>query len=81
MPADLAARVTREISIPTVGIGAGSETDGQILVWSDMAGLRTKVPKFVRQYADLESSLHEAATRFKNDVSSGEFPSKAESYD
>lgn len=81
MPSDLAARVTQEIPIPTVGIGAGSGTDGQILVWSDMAGLRTKVPRFVRQYAEIDAILHEAVSRYVNDVASGDFPSKAESYD
>lgn len=81
VPTQLASRISETISIPTVGIGAGSGTDGQILVWSDMTGFRTKVPKFVRKYASLDSTIKEAATRFRDDVESGSFPSKDESYD
>lgn len=81
VPAQLAAKITQAISIPTVGIGAGSETDGQILVWSDMAGLRTKVPKFVRKYASIADTIKQAATRYREDVACGEFPRPNESFD
>lgn len=81
VPTQIATEVSRTLAIPTIGIGAGSGTDGQILVWSDMAGLRAKVPKFVRQYASLAADLKRAATSFKTDVLNGEYPSAAESYE
>lgn len=75
VPGELAKRVTHELSIPTIGIGAGPDTDAQVLVWSDMAGLNTgKTPKFVKRYADLAGTLTEAATRFAEDVRTGAFP-------
>lgn len=81
VPAALATEVTEKLSIPTVGIGAGSGTDGQILVWSDMAGLRQKVPKFVRQYLALSDQLTDAVRIYKDDVASGDFPNQSESYE
>ncbi|MER5380484.1 3-methyl-2-oxobutanoate hydroxymethyltransferase [Streptomyces sp. NBC_00647] len=75
VPAELAAEVTRTLHIPTVGIGAGPETDAQVLVWTDMLGLTGgKVPKFVKQYADLRRVMGDAAKAFAEDVVGGTFP-------
>lgn len=82
VPADVAARVTAKLSIPTIGIGAGAECDGQILVWQDAFGLtRGRVPKFVRKYAQLGDVLEAAASEYVADVRSGAYPSDAESYE
>ena len=80
VPTPLAARVTETLSIPTIGIGAGPDCDAQVLVWQDMAGLSPRAPKFVRQYADVGSVLHDAASAYAQDVRSGNFPGPAESY-
>ncbi|MEV0645786.1 3-methyl-2-oxobutanoate hydroxymethyltransferase [Phytomonospora sp. NPDC050363] len=73
--ADVAARVTKELEIPTVGIGAGAETDAQVLVWQDMAGMRRgKAPRFVKRYADVATVIEDAARKFAEEVRDGEFP-------
>lgn len=75
VPAELAAEVTRSLQIPTVGIGAGSECDAQVLVWTDMMGLTGgKMPKFVKQYANLRQTMGDAAKAFAEDVVGGTFP-------
>jgi 3-methyl-2-oxobutanoate hydroxymethyltransferase len=75
VPGDVAKQITKELHIPTVGIGAGPDTDAQVLVWQDMAGLRTgKAPRFVKRYADLAGALTEATRQFADEVRSGEFP-------
>jgi 3-methyl-2-oxobutanoate hydroxymethyltransferase len=75
VPGHLAKRITHEVPIPTIGIGAGPDTDAQVLVWQDMAGLRTgRLPRFVKQYADLAGILAEATRRYAEDVRAGEFP-------
>ncbi|NYF54428.1 3-methyl-2-oxobutanoate hydroxymethyltransferase [Micromonospora purpureochromogenes] len=75
VPGEVAKRITAELPIPTVGIGAGPDTDAQVLVWQDMAGLRTgKAPRFVKRYADLAGTLSEATRRFADEVRGGEFP-------
>jgi 3-methyl-2-oxobutanoate hydroxymethyltransferase len=75
VPGEVAKQITKELSIPTVGIGAGPDTDAQVLVWQDMAGLRSgKAPRFVKRYADLSGILTEAARRYSDEVRSGEFP-------
>ncbi|MEU5940388.1 3-methyl-2-oxobutanoate hydroxymethyltransferase [Micromonospora sp. NPDC047548] len=75
VPGEVAKRITAELPIPTVGIGAGPDTDAQVLVWQDMAGLRTgKAPRFVKRYADLAGTLTEATRRFADEVRGGEFP-------
>ncbi|WKU07691.1 3-methyl-2-oxobutanoate hydroxymethyltransferase [Micromonospora sp. HUAS LYJ1] len=75
VPGEVAKRVTAELAIPTVGIGAGPDTDAQVLVWQDMAGLRTgKAPRFVKRYADLAGALTEATRRFADEVRGGDFP-------
>ncbi len=84
VPAELAARVTEAVPVPTIGIGAGPACDGQILVLHDMLGLApggTRVPRFVRRYADLGNAIHEAVSRYALEVRSGYFPSEAESYE
>ncbi|KDN76744.1 3-methyl-2-oxobutanoate hydroxymethyltransferase [Streptomyces olindensis] len=80
VPAELAAEVTRVLHIPTVGIGAGAETDAQVLVWTDMLGLTGgRVPKFVKQYANLREVMGNAAKAFAEDVVGGTFPSEEHS--
>ncbi|AKZ55384.1 3-methyl-2-oxobutanoate hydroxymethyltransferase [Streptomyces ambofaciens ATCC 23877] len=80
VPAELAAEVTRTLHIPTVGIGAGAETDAQVLVWTDMLGLTGgRVPKFVKQYADLRQVIGDAAKAFADDVVGGTFPQEEHS--
>jgi 3-methyl-2-oxobutanoate hydroxymethyltransferase len=75
VPAEAAAAVDAAVSVPTVGIGAGKETTGQVLVWQDMAGLRGgRMAKFVKQYADLRTTLLDAAAAYGEDVRSGQFP-------
>jgi 3-methyl-2-oxobutanoate hydroxymethyltransferase len=81
VPAEAAKRVTHELEIPTVGIGAGPDCDAQVLVWQDMAGLRTgKAPRFVKRYADVAGVLSGAATAFAEDVRRGEFPASEHSF-
>ncbi|WP_370342411.1 3-methyl-2-oxobutanoate hydroxymethyltransferase [Kribbella sp. VKM Ac-2566] len=75
VPGDVAAEITKRIPIPTIGIGAGRDTDAQVLVWQDMAGLRSgTMPRFVKQYADLRGILTNAATTYASEVASGAFP-------
>jgi len=75
IPAPLAADLTAALQIPTIGIGAGAQCDGQVLVSHDLLGLTTGfVPKFVRQYADLRAVIHEAVTRYCGEVLEGKFP-------
>jgi 3-methyl-2-oxobutanoate hydroxymethyltransferase len=75
VPGEVAKRVTSEVSVPTVGIGAGPDTDAQVLVWQDMAGMRTgHLPRFVKQYAQLATTLSDATRAFAGEVRSGAFP-------
>lgn len=80
VPADLGARVTEQLTIPTIGIGAGASTDAQVLVWQDMAGLSDWTPKFVKTFTDLRSSLREAAETYAEEVRDGTFPQEQHSY-
>jgi 3-methyl-2-oxobutanoate hydroxymethyltransferase len=81
VPADVAERVTQELRIPTIGVGAGPHVDGQLLVWTDWAGFTTgRVPRFVKQYADLKTVLADAAQAYKADVQSGSFPGPEHSF-
>src|ERR1700740_3743477 len=81
VPRELAARITRDLRIPTIGIGAGPDCDGQGLGFHDLVGLTMgHKPKFARQYANLSAEISRAATEFCNDVQNGSFPSDAESY-
>ena len=82
VPAEIAAQVTKELSIPTIGIGAGAECDAQVLVWPDMAGLTGgKVPRFVKRYADLRGELLRAAREYADEVRSGVFPGPEHSFE
>jgi 3-methyl-2-oxobutanoate hydroxymethyltransferase len=81
IPSALAAEITKSVSIPTIGIGAGPDCDGQILVTPDMLGLFEAFrPKFVRQYAALAETIRNAASGFMKDVKSGGYPSGEESF-
>ncbi len=74
--AEVAAQVTKEVPIPTIGIGAGSQTDGQIMVWQDIAGLNTgPAPRFVKRYGNVAEVISNAATQYANEVKDGIFPS------
>ncbi|MDN6429493.1 MAG: 3-methyl-2-oxobutanoate hydroxymethyltransferase [Propionibacterium sp.] len=76
VPADLAGEVTASLRIPTIGIGAGPDTDGQVLVWSDMAGMGDGAPSFGRRFAELGAALHAAARDYVQAVGEGSFPAE-----
>ncbi|MFC5707370.1 3-methyl-2-oxobutanoate hydroxymethyltransferase [Aeromonas eucrenophila] len=81
VPAEVAEKITAAVAIPTVGIGAGVHCDAQVLVWQDMAGLRTgRLPRFVKQYADMHTLLHQAACNYAADVEAGSFPTSEHSF-
>lgn len=82
VPTDVAARVTAELSIPTISVGAGPHCDGQLTVWTDTFGYgQGRRPKFVRQYADMAGVLRHATEQYIGDIQSGSYPSEAESYE
>ena len=82
VPATLATQVSKMLEIPTIGIGAGAGTDGQILVWTDFAGLYPGKPrKFVKQYANLRETLLEAASQYRQDVAQSAFPTADNSHE
>ncbi len=82
VPSDAAKRVTEELGIPTISVGAGPHCDGQLNVWTDWAGLTTgRIPKFVKQYANVAQVLTEAAQAWATDVASGAYPTAEHSYD
>jgi 3-methyl-2-oxobutanoate hydroxymethyltransferase len=75
IPADLAGKITKTVQIPTIGIGAGADCDGQVLVINDLLGITSGyVPKFVKAYADLKTTINQAVTQFRDDVRDGKFP-------
>ncbi len=81
IPAEVAKRITAELSIPTISVGGGPHCDGQLVVWTDWAGLTGgRIPKFVKQYANLRQVLTDAAIAFKADVESGAYPDDDHSY-
>jgi 3-methyl-2-oxobutanoate hydroxymethyltransferase len=81
VPSDLAERISKELTIPTVGIGAGPGCDAQVLVWTDMAGLTPGAgPKFLKRYADLRSVLTGAVTAFAEEVRDGSYPAGEHGY-
>ena len=81
IPAELAKKVTKELSIPTIGIGAGAHCDGQVLVIHDMLGLNKDFsPRFLRRYEDLHSKMTGAVTHYIKDVKNGDFPNEDEQY-
>jgi 3-methyl-2-oxobutanoate hydroxymethyltransferase len=82
VPAAVAAQVTKELVIPTIGIGAGPDCDAQVLVWPDMAGMTSgRVPRFVKRYADLRGELLRATQEFATEVRDGTFPAAEHSFD
>jgi 3-methyl-2-oxobutanoate hydroxymethyltransferase len=82
VPAEVAGQVTKELSIPTIGIGAGADCDAQVLVWPDMAGLTGgRVPRFVKKYADLRGELLRAAQEYATEVREGAFPGPEHSFE
>ena len=82
VPAAVAAQVTAELTIPTIGIGAGPECDAQVLVWPDMAGMTSgRVPRFVKKYADLRAELLRAAQEYATEVRDGTFPAAEHSFE
>jgi 3-methyl-2-oxobutanoate hydroxymethyltransferase len=82
VPAEIAGQVTAELTIPTIGIGAGVDCDAQVLVWPDMAGYTGgRVPRFVKKYADLRAELLTAAREYADDVRGGTFPGPEHSFD
>ena len=81
VPSEVAASITAALDIPTVGIGAGPSCDAQVLVWQDMAGLRTGKPaKFVKEFAQVGAVLHDAASRFGDEVRGGTYPAPEHEY-
>ena len=81
VPAPVAARVTAELSIPTIGIGAGAACDGQVLVWHDILGLyEGRTARFVKQYADVASAIRSALAEYASDVREGRFPEERHTY-
>ncbi len=82
VPSDVAAQVTKELAIPTISVGAGPSCDGQLLVWTDWAGFTTgRIPKFVKKYAELANTLHDAAVTFREEVESGIYPGPEHEYE
>ena len=80
VPEDLAERITKELAIPTIGIGAGPKTDAQVLVWTDAFGLTKNPPKLAKAYRNLRAELLSGAKEFARDVASGDFPSEKETF-
>jgi len=80
VPAELAREITDQLSIPTIGIGAGIDCDAQVLVWTDLLGLTGKPPRFSRQYLDLRGQIIDATRKWREDVTSGKFPNEGETF-
>jgi 3-methyl-2-oxobutanoate hydroxymethyltransferase len=82
VPSAIAAKVTEQLDIPTIGVGAGPDVDGQLLVWTDFAGMSDgRVPKFVKQYANVRQVLFDAVTAYREDVAAGTYPAAEHSYE
>ena len=81
VPAALAARITKELVIPVIGIGAGAECDGQVLVWQDMTGLNTRpLPRFVKYFGSVDKALRDAIEAYTREVRAGAFPGEEHCY-
>ncbi len=81
VPSAIAAQVTKELTIPTISVGAGPHCDGQLMVWTDWAGLTTgRIPKFVKRYAQMAETLAEAAETFRAEVEAGIYPAPEHEY-
>jgi 3-methyl-2-oxobutanoate hydroxymethyltransferase len=82
IPRGIARRITADVRIPTIGIGAGADCDGQVLVLHDLLGITTGyVPRFVKAYADLKNQVTSAVTRYRDEVRDGTFPDKEHGYE
>ena len=81
VPAALAAQITSQLLIPTIGIGAGKDCDGQVLVWTDLMGLTEKMPKLAKAYRNMRKEMSDAVSEFAADVAAGRFPTKDQSFD
>ncbi|MFD7022420.1 3-methyl-2-oxobutanoate hydroxymethyltransferase [Promicromonospora sukumoe] len=81
VPTDVAARITEIVRIPTIGIGAGPHCDGQVLVWTDMAGMTDWSPRFARRYAELGAALQQAAEDYVSEVKDSSFPDAEHSFE
>ena len=82
VPSAVAGEVTKELTIPTISVGAGPHCDGQLMVWTDWAGFtRGRIPKFVKKYAEIADTLYDAALEYRNEVESGEYPAPHHEYD
>lgn len=82
IPSELAKQITESVSLPTIGIGAGSDTDAQVMVWQDLVGLTPgPKPKFVKNYLNLREQVEKAVKEFSSDVASGKYPDKDHSYE
>ena len=80
VPAQLAAEITAELSIPVIGIGAGVNCDAQVLVWTDLMGITENAPKLAKAYRNLRKEMSDAAKEFAEDVATGRFPTEKESF-
>ncbi len=80
IPAQLAKQITTAISIPTIGIGAGVDCDGQVLVWTDLMGLTAKMPKLAKAYRNMRKEMSDAVSEFAEDVAAGRFPTAEQSF-
>jgi 3-methyl-2-oxobutanoate hydroxymethyltransferase len=80
VPADLAARITGELAIPTIGIGAGINCDAQVLVWTDLMGITKKSPKLAKAYRNLRAEMLAATIEFADDVRSSAFPTQEQTF-
>ena len=80
VPAKLAAEITKQLSIPTIGIGAGVDCDAQVLVWTDLMGLTAKMPKLAKAYRNLRKEMTDAVSEFAEDVAAGRFPTADQSF-
>lgn len=80
IPAELAGEITKKLSIPIIGIGAGKECDAQVLVWTDLMGMTETAPRFSRAYRNLRSEISQGVTAWAEDVASGAFPNESETF-
>jgi 3-methyl-2-oxobutanoate hydroxymethyltransferase len=80
IPAELAAQITKALTIPTIGIGAGAHCDAQVLVWTDLMGLTAKPPKLAKVYRNLRQEIADGVSEWARDVASGNFPRQEQSF-
>jgi 3-methyl-2-oxobutanoate hydroxymethyltransferase len=80
VPAELAAQITKQLLIPTIGIGAGVNCDAQVLVWTDLMGMTAKIPKLAKAYRNLRKEMKDAVVEFAQDVAAGRFPTADQTF-